>query len=525
MDPELLTCLRVLSSKRVEIRNSQVLFKTEQKESFVDILSSENEIEFYDTWLSENEKKVKLRIRIYVKKYHSNFYDKNLEFFYNFGKIIPLLFDFYKNCFCFQINIKTRIFGDYLSKNDLLKNLFKNHSNKSRNKFMTSLLSKNSNNLELIEKFLKIQDYEINYFSVCLKQVIKDNLEGLSKIIEAGKIIRNSQFSTLFHFSIKNNFIDIVDFLISKMTDRAEIFEDIINEILFFDRDDILLKLLKEEVYKNYLRCQNSFLVLCGIRNSYKCCNLLMPLLISSEKNCNFVKNNVTPLLASIRTESLQTFDILVEYCDINFTTLEGNNALCESIKIMSGLPHHNYYFEKLISKNNIDVNISNGTGFNPLIVAIKENKFEVFKRLVTHPNIIINCGSGRNNNPLFKIIALKRVEMMKFLIGFKTFKTDFKSLKTLKSSGGNTIYHYGVNHDDYFLFLYDNNIDYTVKNNRGYNVLELAIRAENDFIFYKIVNECKDINIFGKNIMIEAVEVGREDYFDLILSKGLIYP
>lgn len=125
--------------------------------------------------------------------------------------------------------------------------------------------------------------------------------------------------------------------------------------------------------------------------------------------------------MEAIKNDKKEIFDLLLEFCDVNYVTKSNKTAL-----FFATGSQNKYYFEKLLTKTNIDINILNGNKHNPLLNAIDHGFLNYVETLVSFPNIIINVGKYRNNNPLLKALNQRKSKILAAIINSKYFSKNY---------------------------------------------------------------------------------------------------
>jgi ankyrin repeat protein len=79
-----------------------------------------------------------------------------------------------------------------------------------------------------------------------------------------------------------------------------------------------------------------------------------------------------------------------------------------------------------LLSKKDIDVNLTNKEGWSALHEASSTKYLSIFKLLVNHPNININIKNNFQETPLYIACCHKNIKKVKLLLQHPDIKIDF---------------------------------------------------------------------------------------------------
>lgn len=234
------------------------------------------------------------------------------------------------------------------------------------------------------------------YYFIFTYYINQDNLEALKFLIENIVI-----FPIVFEKIIDSGFDDIFDYFCN------------------FVPENIYEYLLLYSIRKNNFRYAQYFLenipkiedidrifISTIDKNNLDFCKVL---LLTCNKLLNF-----EILGTAINNKNKKIFNFLLDYTDLN--SGYWRNIFYPSIR--------ERYFLNRILKKNVDINISTGTGQNPLILSI-DCKIELFEKFLSYPEILINFGDCCETCPLLKLLKMKCINKFNLLISRKDLNVN----------------------------------------------------------------------------------------------------
>eukprot|EP00833_Pecoramyces_ruminatium_P002518 jgi/Orpsp1_1/1176550/evm.model.c7180000058050.1 len=329
---------------------------------------------------------------------------------------------------------------------------------------------------ELIKNGVKINDIDENNNNALYYSIINKNIELVKLLLS-----HNIEF-------IYSKIDEKSPLLISIKQNDSNLFKLIINNINGSKKDKKIDEIVESLI--QYAKSTNNYNIVKFIhkhlnRNNYSNYEKLNNIMIENDKNYNIKEyKEIQPL---------------------HYACMEGN---IDNIKY-------------LIKSKNIEINERNNDGSTPLMVTIKNNKYDAFKLLLELcNNIDVNIADYNNITPIKYLInnRIDNIEIYKFLfiqgayldLDFIQYNPNIDIL--LKSDPLN---HFIIENG---IKINNNNVITKVKNlvryaiDNNHNKL-LSILVENSLI------DIKKENFEGKNIIEYVVEKNNKNAFDILIN------